>query len=286
MSSVSDPPRGTISGTPSAGSYTPDPGFHGRDEFTYRVTDSAGEISLPATVRVLVDTAPTCADGSASTQINQTLRVPFPCTDADGDGLFIEWSDGFNGIVDFDPTTGEFVYTPAPNFVGQDSFVYAVTDEFGLASGADRTTTIDVRPAPVATVVPTVVPTPPPPPPKDLTAPSVTLKALATPLKQVFTKGLPIVLSTNEIGTVQMTLTVDKATARKIKLDRKAKKAVTVGTLKASLATGSRTLTLKLSSKAKGALKTAKAVKVLLTVVVTDAAGNKTTKTLTTTLKR
>ena len=52
VSSVSDPPHGAIGGTPDAGSYSPDAGFHGRDEFTYRVTDSANEVSLPATVRI------------------------------------------------------------------------------------------------------------------------------------------------------------------------------------------------------------------------------------------
>ena len=160
VSSFTDPPHGTLGGTPDAGTYTPDNGFHGRDEFTYTVKDSTSEISQPATVRILVDTAPTCADGSVSTQVNQTLRIPFPCEDADGDGLFIEWSDGDHGVVDFDGTAGEFVYTPDPNYVGPDSFIYAVRDDWGLTSGPDRTTTIDVKPAPLATVVPAVTPTP------------------------------------------------------------------------------------------------------------------------------
>ena len=283
VSSVSDPPHGTIGGTPDAGTYTPDTGFHGRDEFTYGVTDSTNETSQPATVRILVDTAPTCADGSVSTQVNQTLRIPFPCDDADGDGLFIEWSDGDHGVVNFDEIAGVFVYTPAADYVGPDSFVYAVTDDFGLTSGPDRTTTIDVKPAPVATVVPTVTP---PPPPKDLTAPSVNLKSLAKPLRQVLSKGLSIVISTNENSSARLKLTVDKATARRLKLDRKAKKPVTVGTLSAALTPGSPTVTIKLSSKAKRAFKSAKKVKLLLTVVVTDAAGNRTTKRLTVTLKR
>ena len=135
VSSFSDPPHGTIGGMPDAGTYTPDNGFHGRDEFTYSVKDSTNETSQPATVRILVDTAPTCADRSVSTQVNQMLRMPFPCDDADGDGLFIEWSDGDHGIVDFDEIAGEFVYTPAPNYVGPDSFVYAVRDDFGSRRG-------------------------------------------------------------------------------------------------------------------------------------------------------
>jgi hypothetical protein len=131
-----------------------------------------------------------------------------------------------------------------------------------------------------------VVTPPPPPPPKDLTAPSVTLKSPAKPLRQVLSKGLSIVLRTNEHSTAQLTLTVDKSTARKIRLERKAKKPVTVGTLSTALTPGSSTVTIKLSSKAKRALKSVKTVKLLLTVVVTDTAGNKTTKKLTVTLRR
>src|SRR4051794_12851070 len=71
VSSVSDPPNGVIGGSPDAGSYTPDAGFHGPDQFTYQVKDSANEVSLPATVHILVDTAPTCADRSFTTQVNQ-----------------------------------------------------------------------------------------------------------------------------------------------------------------------------------------------------------------------
>ena len=45
------------------GSYVPEPGFHGLDELTYQVADRVtGERSNVATVRVLVDTAPVCAD--------------------------------------------------------------------------------------------------------------------------------------------------------------------------------------------------------------------------------
>ena len=40
--------------------YRPNTGYHGFDEFTYRVTDADGEVSVPATVRVIMDTPPSC----------------------------------------------------------------------------------------------------------------------------------------------------------------------------------------------------------------------------------
>jgi len=109
VSSFTNPLKGVLGGTPDAPSYTPVAGFHGPDQFTYQVTDSTKEVSPSATVRILVDTAPTCADSSVSTQVNHPLRIPFPCTDDDDDGLFIEWSDGFHGIVDFDSAADVFV---------------------------------------------------------------------------------------------------------------------------------------------------------------------------------
>ena len=227
--------RGTLGGTLDAGTYTPDNGFHGRDEFTYRVTDSGNEVSQPATVRILVDTAPTCADGSVSTQVNQTVRIPLPCKDADEDGLFIEWNNGDHGIVAFDKTAGAFVYTPDSGYVGPDSFVYAVRDDFGLTSRPGRMTTIDVKPAPVPTWRRH-------PAAEGPDRAGRQPQDLAKPLRQALSKGLSIVLSANENGTAQLTLTVDKATARRLKLDRKAKKPVTVGGLKAALTPESATL--------------------------------------------
>ena len=52
-----DPPHGTVTpGNPNV--YTPDPGFHGLDEFTFTITDAINGTSDPATVRILVDNDP------------------------------------------------------------------------------------------------------------------------------------------------------------------------------------------------------------------------------------
>jgi hypothetical protein len=147
---------------------------------------------------------------------------------------------------------------------------------------------ITVKPAaPILIPGPPVrVPTPPPAPPKDVAAPVATLKSAAKPLKQTLSKGLAVLLGTNEASTVKFTVTVDKATARKLKLDRKAKGPVTVGTVNAALNPGSSPVTIAWSAKAKRALKSVKKLKVVVTAVVSDAAGNQVTKTLTVTLKR
>lgn len=49
------PRFGSLSGTPPNLVYTPDPGFSGRDAFTYSVTDATGENSNAAIVTLIVD---------------------------------------------------------------------------------------------------------------------------------------------------------------------------------------------------------------------------------------
>ena len=64
--------------------YVPDPGFHGVDAIVYQVRDSVtGEVSNVATIRVLVDTAPTCANLAVATAPDTPLALTDfpPCGD-------------------------------------------------------------------------------------------------------------------------------------------------------------------------------------------------------------
>jgi hypothetical protein len=99
-------------------------------------------------------------------------------------------------------------------------------------------------------------------------------------------KGLRLVLTPNEGGTATITLTVDRATARKLKLKRNANGPVKVGGRKASLPSGQSAVVVKLTAKARKALKKVRKVKLLITVVIQDVAGNSATDTMKVTLKR
>jgi hypothetical protein len=272
--------------------YTPPAGFVGVDHFTYTVTNTAtNETSLPATVSVVVNTPATCADAELTTPLDTPLRIPwkaFPCTDPDGQSLLIHADDNAaNGDVDDDFGTGTVTYTPNPGFTGTDEFTFHASD--GVRNSPERTITVkvtppvqaDPSPTPAATVSPT--PTPMPAggggaPAVDTTAPSVTLKATG---KATLANGVTLTLTSNEAVTTKATLTVDKATARKYKLDKRAKGPVTVGT---ATAAASGKITIRLSAKARRAFKKAKRVKLTVTVVAADGAGNRTTKTLRVTL--
>jgi hypothetical protein len=216
-----------------------------------------------------------CSDGSATTTVDHAVAIPNPCTDVDGVGEFaLAVLDGRHGKVLVDHATETVTYIPDPGFVGSDSFGFWAEDDFGQLS-QKRTLAITVTsPPPPVTSVPTVIAAPPQPPAADTTAPALTLKSAGAK------RAVSIVVTTSENASATLTLSLDKALARKLKLSR------TVGTLKTTLTPGRTTLSIKLSAKARKVLKRLKRVKLTLTAVVTDAAGNTTTKTLALTLKK
>ena len=94
-------------------------------------------------------------------------------------------------------------------------------------------------------------------------------------------QAVSITLTTNEHATATLTLTLDKVTARKLKLEPHRRHAQ--GGADARHVRRSRS---SCRAKARKAFKKLKRVKLTLTAVVTDTAGNETTKTLAVTLKK
>jgi hypothetical protein len=145
-------------------SYTPNADWHGVDQFTYFVTDAAGQVSRQGVVRVTVNSINDAPDGVADryeTTSNAPLIFPFGlgvlANDSDKDNatlapgepaqvLFVraagstaalEWdgvAEGFvakttaqGGSITLHPDGG-FTYTPPENFVGIDRFFYVAND--------------------------------------------------------------------------------------------------------------------------------------------------------------
>ena len=194
---------------------------------------------------------------------NAPSVLPDLCSDADQDVLDVFVGTPGHGTLTFSGSS--VIYTPAPGYSGPDALTLYAEDDFYSSDDATLAITVSPPPAPIPTVAPA---------PKDLSAPTVALKNASK--KQ----AVAIAVTTNENASAVLTLALDKKTAGKLKLGR------TVGTLKAALTPGTSTLKVKLSAKAAKTFKKLKRVKLTLTAVVTDAAGNKTTKTLAVTLKR
>lgn len=257
------PRSGTLTGPPFV--YTPEPGFVGLDDFRYQVNDAVNGLSNTASVTVLVDSEPVCRPATATVEANsQLVFTDLPCSDPDpGAQITLLVGDPSHGTVTF-PGDGTMVYTPTPGYVGPDTFAFNAEDEFGLQA-ADAMMTIAVTAPPAPPPPPTPLPSPP-----DVKAPALTLKAK----RATFRKGIPLTVKLDENASAQIAVSITRAQARRYKLGR------TIGRLRAALTPGTTTLTVKLSAKARRALKRTRSLSVTVAVTVTDAAQNETTKRL------
>jgi len=120
--------------------YTPKPDFNGIDSFTYTVT--SGGVTETATVNVAVEAVPDPTNDAFIT--NEDVLVSGSVADADvGDepATYAVTSAPRNGVLSFNPD-GSFIYTPNPDFNGNDAFTYQVTDANGDSATAIATVLI------------------------------------------------------------------------------------------------------------------------------------------------
>ena len=131
---VSDPPNGSAAINGGTVVYTPDAGFTGTDAFTYTIRDRFGQTDT-ATVRVTVrPPGLNAVDDTATTPARTPVTIPVLANDA-GEGLtLIQVSDPPNGSAAISGSA--ITYTPAPTFVGSDSFTYTLRDRFGQTDTA------------------------------------------------------------------------------------------------------------------------------------------------------
>jgi VCBS repeat-containing protein len=143
VTAATDGTHGTVTVAPDGTlTYTPESGFSGQDTFTYTITGDGG--SSTATVTVLV--RPVAPDDEIRTRVDEAVDSATGrlLANARGTGLTVHGvTQPSHGTVTVD-VDGTFHYTPAPGYVGRDSFEYALIDAFGtVVSG---TVGIDVAP--------------------------------------------------------------------------------------------------------------------------------------------
>lgn len=144
--------------------YTPDPNFNGVDSFTYTIDDGHGHTdTATVTVAVIpVNDPPVAADDSFAMTANTPLAVTAPgvlANDNDIDSAALSAvlvSGPLNGLLALN-ADGSFSYTPAPDFVGTDTFTYRAND--GMATSNLATVTISIT-LPGAMLVSTSTPVP------------------------------------------------------------------------------------------------------------------------------
>jgi sugar lactone lactonase YvrE len=142
---VTDNGDGTIT-------YTPNPGFNGKDSFVYEICDS-GPLCDIATVTVTVVADPTkndppvANDDSVKTDEETAIKIDVAANDTDpNDNLDpASANTACGGCSTPDPGTltnhddGTFTYTPKKGFSGNVTFVYQICDSDGLCDTATVT---------------------------------------------------------------------------------------------------------------------------------------------------
>jgi uncharacterized repeat protein (TIGR01451 family) len=158
-SKVTDPAHGTVTLNVNGGFiYTPVSNYFGSDAFAYLATDgvaNSSNVTVTLTITNL-NRAPTATDDSYSVGKNGSLNITAPGvlgndSDLDADVLAsLKVSDPTHGTLTLN-ANGSFVYTPASNYFGADSFTYQASD--GTASSTVATVSLsisNINRAPVA----------------------------------------------------------------------------------------------------------------------------------------
>ena len=157
---VTAAPLGVLDVDPTTGevTFTPEPAFVGTIEFPYTIDDGNGGTDDASLTITVFDEGPEATDDINATEIdtpvsgdvtlndsdtnpNDTLTIVDPATGDPATGpLTVTTPNG--GTVVFEPD-GTYEYTPAPGFVGEDTFDYTIVDGFGKDDMA--TVSIEVR---------------------------------------------------------------------------------------------------------------------------------------------
>jgi hypothetical protein len=145
VSTISNPTNGTIALSPTGVyTYTPNPGFTGIDIFKYKICDNGTPV-LCDTAIVEIDVKPNAASGTTNlppnAQNDATItkeNLPKTGTVATNDSdpntgqtlTYLPVLNPINGTVILNPD-GSYIYTPNPDFIGNDIFSYQVYDNGG-----------------------------------------------------------------------------------------------------------------------------------------------------------
>lgn len=148
---VGNPAHGTVTIDSSGNyTYTPANGYYGTDTFTYRACDAnassvCSNSIVTITISQSVSNPPSNNNQSnqpsivvnndkGKTKANKPLQSTVVTNDNPGLGNK-KVTDAKNGTVALS-ASGEYTYTPAPDFVGKDTYTYTACDTSGLCATA------------------------------------------------------------------------------------------------------------------------------------------------------
>ncbi len=141
---VSGPAFGTIDWSPNGSfTYSPFGNFNGTDSFVWRVNDGLDfSESGTMTLNVLpINDQPSGMASQISLDEDFSLQAVLFGDDGDSEVSQVLWFEIVSGpqhgrLSGFNPSSGELIYEPDPDYAGSDSFVYRVFDGFDYSPGA------------------------------------------------------------------------------------------------------------------------------------------------------
>lgn len=140
---VAQPQHGTLSGTAPNLTYTPTAGYIGADSFTYVANDGKLDSNVATVAITIVNTNPVGVDLLAKTKRNKPVPLTLAATDPRGLPLsYAVASAPLHGTLS--GAAPNFVYTPAVDYIGPDSFTYQASN--GESTSAPALVSITVTP--------------------------------------------------------------------------------------------------------------------------------------------
>ena len=134
---------GTLSGTAPNLTYTPNANYSGSDGFTFFVSDgnfTSDLVTVDITINEIND-APTADDQSLKIDEDTVRSITLIGNDVDGNAItYHVESNSTHGTLS--GTAPSLIYTPEPNFAGNDSFTFRVSD--GNTTSSSKTIRIVV----------------------------------------------------------------------------------------------------------------------------------------------
>ncbi|WP_146748027.1 retention module-containing protein, partial [Achromobacter sp. HZ01] len=134
---IGEPPKNgnlELDLTTGAYTYTPNPDYNGPDRFTVLVDDDhGGKTSSTVNITITaVNDAPVVEGANITIAEDEPIKGKIIASDADGDTLrYTIGESPKNGKLNLDLVTGEYTYTPNPDYNGPDRFTVLVDDDHG-----------------------------------------------------------------------------------------------------------------------------------------------------------
>ncbi|MGH8378616.1 MAG: Ig-like domain-containing protein, partial [Gammaproteobacteria bacterium] len=142
---VSNPGHGMLSNfdaSTGAFTYTPVTDYLGSDSFKWKVTNGHATATSTANITVSNIPPPVASNGSVTTQENTPVNKTLTATGSGTLTFTIVDKPSHGTATITNAATGDFTYTPASGYTGNDSFTFTASNNIGSSNTATESVTV------------------------------------------------------------------------------------------------------------------------------------------------